>query len=76
MTFTVEIKDVTKPAECEVEMFLDEEALNDLLSQLERLNTKGDHAHFFTNAWGGAPLSDQAVLPGSTLVNHMRVTRI
>ena len=52
MTFTVEIKDITKPAECEVEMFLDEDALNDLLSQLERLKAKGDHAHFFTNAWG------------------------
>lgn len=76
MLFTVEIKGAEKTDQCEVEIYLDREALADLLKQLAFLNSEGDHAHFFTQSWGGNPLTDSAHVPGNVLVNHLRIELI
>jgi hypothetical protein len=74
MIFTVEIKSVEQPDRCEVELYLDREALDDLIKQLTFLKSVGDHAHFFTPSWGGAPLSESKQQEENTLVNHLRIT--
>lgn len=74
MTFTAEIKGVQQPDCCEVELYLDREAIDDLMKQLSFLNSKGAHAHFFTASWGGAPLTELKQKEGNTLVNHFRIT--
>lgn len=74
MTFTVEIKGIQDQDRCEVEVYLDEEALRDLIKQLSFLKAKGDHAHFFTPEWGGAPLTERKQQTANTLVNHFRIT--
>jgi hypothetical protein len=76
MTFTVEIKDVQRPDRCEVELYLDDEAIRDLIEQLSFLKSQGDHAHFFTVAWGGTPLTDSKQKESNVLVNHLRITRV
>lgn len=74
MTFTVEVKNAQQPDRCEVELYLDREAVEDLIRQLSFLKSKGDHAHFFTPSWGGTPLSDQKQNDENTLINHLRIT--
>ena len=74
MTFTVEIKGVQQPDRCEVELYLDREAIEDLIKQLSFLKSKGDHAHFFTPSWGGTPLTELKQKEENTLVNHLRIT--
>jgi Immunity protein 32 len=74
MTFTVEIKSVDQPDRCEVELYLDREAVEDLIKQLSFLKSKGDHAHFFTPSWGGMPLTEGKQQEENTLVNHLRIT--
>lgn len=76
MLFTVEIKGAEKLDQCEVELYLDHEALSDLLKQLSFLKLDGDHAHFFTPSGGGNPLAESAHLPGNILVNHLRIELI
>ncbi len=73
MIFTVEIKASKQLDHCEVELYLDREALDDLIHQLSFLRTQGDHAHFFTPSWGGMPLSDQKQRDENTLVHHLRI---
>lgn len=76
MTFTVEIKDVQQPDRCEVELYLDREAIEDLIKQISFLESSGDHAHFFTSAWGGNPLTEAKHKDENTLVNHLRITLV
>ena len=74
MTFTVEIKAVDQPDRCEVEIYLDREAIDDLINQLSFLKAKGDHAHFFTPSWGGTPLTEIKQKEENILINHLRIT--
>jgi hypothetical protein len=76
MTFTVEVKNIQQPDRLELELYLDREALEDLLKQLTFLKAKGDHAHFFTASWGGMPLTELKQHEEHTLVNHLRVTLV
>lgn len=76
MIFTVEIKDVQQPDRCEVELYLSRKAVEDLVKQLSFLHSKGDHAHFFTPSWGGAPLTELKQKGENTLVNHLRITLV
>jgi len=76
MTFTVEIKDVQQLDHCEVELYLDQEAIEDLINQLSFLKSKGDHVHFFTPSWGGVPLTEQKHKEENTLINHLRITLV
>ena len=76
MIFTVEINDVQRPDRCEVEFYLDDEAIRDLIKQLSMFRSKGDHAHFFTSSWGGNPLTDVKHKESNVLVNHLRITLV
>lgn len=75
MLFTVEIKDGAglKEGKTEVQLFLDKEALADLLQQLSFFKKKGDHAHFMTQSWGGGELSEDKQNPESTIINHLKI---
>ena len=58
----------------EVEIYLDNEGLDFLLSQLSFLkDRKTDHVHLMTSAWGGGELTDRMRNTSSLPVNHLRV---
>ena len=76
MHFTVELKDADQLNRCAVEIYLDQEAIQDLIKQLTFLNANGDHAHFFTPSWGGTPLTEMKHDAENLLVNHLRITRV
>lgn len=76
MTFTVEINDHQRLDQCQVEVFLDRDALEDLVKQLGFLSESGDHAHFFTPAWGGNSLTEEVQNKGNLLVNHFKITLV
>lgn len=45
-----------------LDVFLDEEGLGDLMTQLQFLKDKrADHVHLFAESWGGHPLADAPV---------------
>lgn len=74
MIFTVEIRNAHQLDRSEVEIYLDQEAVNDLVKQLLFLKSQGDHMHFFTPSWGGTPLTEIKQKNENTLVNHLRIT--
>ncbi|MCG8458518.1 MAG: Imm32 family immunity protein [Holophagales bacterium] len=78
MTFTVEIKDHDKldTGAAELEIFLDRDALADLVKQLSFLEAPGDHAHFMTPAWGGNELSEEVRRRGNSILHHLRISLI
>lgn len=76
MTFTVEITNILQHDRCEVELYLSRDALSDLIQQLLFLKDEGDHAHFFTESWGGLPLTTVNQGSHTTLVNHLRITLV
>jgi hypothetical protein len=58
----------------EVEIHLDQEGLQSLLSQLMFLKEGlTDHVHLMSQAWGGAHLTDQPLTSGSVAVRHVKV---
>jgi truncated hemoglobin YjbI len=57
-------------------MYLDREAIEDLVKQLSFLKAKGDHARFFTPSWGGNPLTEQKYGKQPTLSHHLRITLV
>lgn len=78
MEFTVEIKAAGEIAGggSEVELFLDAEAMADLVQQLAYLKQPGDHAHFMTPSWGGNSLTEDGQREGNVLVHHLRITLV
>ena len=57
----------------EVEIYLDNEGIDDLIMQLRFLKKPGDHVHFFTKEWGGEPLSSETHLPENKTIHHLRI---
>ena len=58
----------------EVEIHLDNEGLDFLLSQLSFLkDRRTDHLHLMTAAWGGGELTNEARGASSLPVHHLRV---
>lgn len=76
MTFTVEIKGIERVDRCEVEIFMDKNALLKLLSDLSHLHQAGDHVHFFSEDWAGSELTTDRQRAGNILVNHLRLTLV
>jgi hypothetical protein len=76
MIFTVEIKDVDKASQgmAKVEIFLDCQGLQELVTQLGHLKTHGDHIHLLTESWGGGPLTEDKQVSANALVHHLRIT--
>jgi hypothetical protein len=76
--FSVEIRDVElwRERKLEVELYLDKHALQDLLQQLSHLKNPGDHCHFMTPTWGGSELSEEPLIEGNAIVDHLRVTLV
>ncbi len=75
MLFTVELKDATshKEGKTEVELYLDKEALEDLVKQLSFLKKEGDDLHFMTQSWGSGQLSEDKQNPTNTIINHLKI---
>ena len=79
MNITVEIKDGNelervKKEGAEVEICVDEEGLDYLLSQLRFLkDNRTDHVHFMTSEWGGGELGEKVQNAESLLVHHLRI---
>lgn len=79
MNISVEMKDGDqldriKAEGGEVEIYLDNEGLDFLLSQLSFLkNRKTDHVHLMTSAWGGCELTEGVRNTNSLPVHHLRV---
>ena len=78
MTFTVEIRDAQKTSDQthQVEIYLDQENLDLLISQLKLLVGKeeGEHTHFFSDSWGGVDLTEDPVVAGNVISHHLRIT--
>ena len=76
--FTVEIRDIElwRERKLEVELYLDRNALQDLLLQLSHLKKPGDHCHFMTPTWGGGELSEEPSVEGNTIADHLRITLV
>lgn len=76
--FTVEIRDIElwQERKLEVELYLDRNALQDLLLQLGHLKEPGDHCHFMTPTWGGSELSEVPSVEGNTIADHLRITLV
>ncbi len=75
MIFTVEIKGCQK-RDAEVELYLDDEALELLLKRLELLKRNRGHTHFMTPGWAGNELTEAKLVSSNDLVNHLRITII
>lgn len=52
-----------------VELFLDDDGIDRLIGELQRLRGKTTHIHNMTPSWGGAELSEK--VPRGELVNHL-----
>ena len=83
MKISIEIKDgdqlerIKSEGGAEIEVYLDDEGLEFLLSQLSFLkDRRTDHIHFMTAAWGGGELTDEIHNASSLSVHHMRVLLI
>lgn len=78
MVFSVEVRDVDlwREGKLEVEIYLDKSALQDLLFQLNQLETAGDHCHFMAPAWGGNELSETPMIEGNVIANHLKITLV
>ena len=78
MVFTVEIRDIGlwREGKLEVEIYLDKNALQDLLLRLSQLKTTGDHCHFMAPAWGGNELSEKPMIHGNVIANHLKITLV
>ena len=57
----------------EVEIYLNPEARDQLIRELQRLSERSDHTHYGT--WEGAEvqLQDVAYSPGQVVVDHMKI---
>jgi len=75
MIFTVELKGDPK-RDAEVEIFLDEEALQLLSRRLALLQKTRSHTHFMTPSWSGTELTEAKMNPASDLVHHLRITMV
>jgi hypothetical protein len=59
----------------EVDIFLDEEGVDHLLTQLSFLKKgKADHIHLISRAWGRSDLDDKTHNPCSRIVHHLKIT--
>ena len=82
MNISVEIKDGDnldriKAEGGEVEIYLDNEGLDFLLSQLSFLkDQRTDHVHLMTSTWGGGELTGGLRNPSSLPVHHLRVLKV
>ena len=79
MVFSVEVRavDQLENERSEVEIYVDEEGLDFLLSQLAFLKQKKtDHVHFMTPSWGGDELTEDKQNPNNLLIHHLRVTAL
>lgn len=75
MIFTVEIKSGSEPGSEIVEIFVDHEGYEDLLRTVMRLKPN-DHEHYFTEDWGGQPLTQVPCGEGNRIVNMMTINRL
>jgi hypothetical protein len=73
MIFTVEIKDASKD-DAEIEMYLDNNAIDLLIKRLELLKQSKSHTHFATPAWAGNELTSEVIGSTNKLVNQLRLT--
>lgn len=73
---TVEIKDISRPKEAEVEIYMDRQGISLLIGILRALESKGGHDHLMTPSWAGDELDEKLVGKENTLVNHLRLTAL
>jgi len=72
---TVEIKDFSKASdgEAEIEIYCDQEGLEELVKQINFLQNGETHVHLKSNSWAGAELSENRQGEGNILVHHLLV---
>lgn len=75
MIFTVELTPDPDRGAQQVHVYLDQNGYDDLVRELGRLKS-GDHNHFFTEDWGGAPLTSTRQRSGSVLINMLTIHRV
>lgn len=57
----------------EVEIVLDSAGLDSLLAQLGFLkNSKTEHVHLMSEAWGGSHLKDKPIASDSIAIQHLK----
>ncbi|MEM9378083.1 MAG: Imm32 family immunity protein [Pseudomonadota bacterium] len=59
-----------------VEIELDTPAIEQLIENLQRLRDVGDHAHYFSEEWGGYSLIIPRTTPGQAPVHHIKITKV
>jgi hypothetical protein len=75
MIFTVELTPDPDQGAQQVHLYLDQDGHDDLMRELARLKP-GEHSHFFTEDWGGAPLTSTRQRSGSILINMLTINRV
>ena len=72
---TVEIKDPdeVRSGKSEVEIYCDQEGLDELLRQLSFLKQGETHVHLMSPSWAGNELTERPQGPGNVLVHHLRI---
>lgn len=56
-----------------VEIFMDAEGRDLLISRLQKLRVPGDHDHLMTPSWSGWELSEDGQRSGNDLINQVNL---
>ena len=72
---TVEIKDPDKVSDgsSEIEIYCDQEGLEELKRQLGFLDKGKTHVHLMTESWAGSELSEKKQGARNALVHHLKI---
>jgi hypothetical protein len=75
---TIELRDAEKAnaGMAEVEIFCESEGLTLLSKQIDALMSGSTHVHLMTPTWAGNELSEKTAGKGTTLIHHLRITRL
>ncbi|MEM7621447.1 MAG: Imm32 family immunity protein [Pseudomonadota bacterium] len=77
MTFTVEIADAKELStnKHRVEIYLDKNNLESLITRLKRLSkeTVGEHIHLMSESWGLGDLDEKTHLSENVITHHLKI---
>ena len=59
-----------------VDIELDQDAIDELISDLKSLRGRSDHVHYFSEKWGGSDLNVRPTKNGQTPVHHIKITKV
>ena len=82
MVFTVEVDYLNQEDKNrgisvgEIELFLDEDAIDYLVGRLQAIKKHKSHDHFMTPSWSGNELTEEKMRPSNILVNKLTINYV